>query len=264
REVLELHTLGVSSAYTQEDVTQLAKLLTGLTADKSGFVFRRGISEPGAETVLGKRYGGGKSNLCDIHQALQDIAIHPDTARHLSRKLITHFVGGQPPDDWVERMAFAYLDTGGDLMALYETLLADDRAWDMPLRKAKLPFEFVVSALRAAGVTGEGLNSLGPKDIRNDLMEPLAAMGQPLFRPGGPDGWPEAPESWITPATLAARLRWSGNLVDDLLKDTDPREFLDIALGDAASDLLKFAVAGSESRAEGTALVLASPDFNRR
>ncbi|MGI9390929.1 MAG: DUF1800 family protein, partial [Boseongicola sp.] len=77
REVLELHTLGVSSAYTQEDVTQLAKLLTGLSADKSGFVFRKGISEPGAETVLGKRYGGGKPNLYDIHQALQDIAIHP-------------------------------------------------------------------------------------------------------------------------------------------------------------------------------------------
>ena len=95
-------------------------------------------------------------------------------------------------------------------------------------------------------------------------MEPLAAMGQPLFRPDGPDGWSEAPEAWITPATLAARLRWSGKLVDDLLKDSDPREFLEAALGDAASDLLKFAVAGSESRAEGVALVLVSPDFNRR
>ena len=264
REILELHTLGVGGAYGQYDVRQLAELLTGLSVDKSGFVFRKAIVEPGAETVLGKHYGGGHPSLGDIRYALHDIARHPDTARHLARKLITHFVGGTPPDDWVEKMAFAYRKSDGDLTALYQALLDDDRAWDMPFRKAKLPFEFVISALRAAGVTGEALNALSPRDIRNDLMEPLAAMGQPLFRPGGPDGWPEAPESWITPATLAARLRWSGELVDDLLKDSDPREFLDAALGDAASDLLKFAVAGSESRAEGAALVLVSPDFNRR
>ena len=264
REILELHTLGVGSAYTQGDVRQLAELLTGLSVDKSGFVFRLAIAEPGEESVLGKRYGGGKPKLGDIHEALRDIARHPDTARHLARKLVTHFVGGPPSNDWVERMASAYLHSGGDLTALYETLLADDRAWEMPLRKAKLPFDFVVSAFRAAGVTGDGLNSLSPKDIRNDLIEPLAAMGQPLFRPTGPDGWSEAPEAWITPATLAARLRWSGNFVDDLLKDRDPREFLQAALDDAASDLLKSAVAGSESRAEGAALVLVSPDFNRR
>ena len=264
REILELHTLGVGSAYTQEDVTQLAELLTGLSVNKSGFVFRKAIAEPGAETVLGQRYGGRNPTLGDITQALQDISRHPDTARHLAQKLIIHFVGGEPPNDWVDRMASAYLLSDGDLKALYETFLADDRAWEMPLRKAKLPFDFVVSALRASGVTGDGLNALGARDFRNDLMEPLAAMGQPLFRPGGPDGWSEAPEDWITPSALAARLRWSSNLADDLLKDSDPREFLDAALGDAASDLLRFAVAGSESRAEGAALVLVSPDFNRR
>ncbi|MEK6216016.1 MAG: DUF1800 domain-containing protein [Boseongicola sp.] len=264
REILELHTLGVGGAYTQADVRQFAELLTGLSANKSGFVFRRAIVEPGRETVLGKGYGGGKPALNDIRQALHDIALHPDTARHLAAKLITHFVGGDPPDDWVEKMASAYLNAGGELPALYEAMLADDRAWEMPLRKVKLPFDFVVSALRAAGVVGGDLDALKPRDIRNDLMEPLAAMGQPLFRPGGPDGWPEAPEAWITPATLASRLRWSGKIVDDLLKDSDPRDFLEAALGDAASDLLKFAVAGSESRAEGIALVLVSPDFNRR
>jgi uncharacterized protein (DUF1800 family) len=264
REILELHTLGVGGAYAQGDVRQLAELLTGLSADKTGFVFRRAIVEPGHETVLGKRYGGGKPALDDIRQALHDIALHPDTARHLAAKLITHFVGGEPPEDWVQNMASAYLNSGGELPALYEALLIDDRAWAMPLRKVKLPFDFVVSALRAAGVVGGDLDALKPRDIRNDLMEPLAAMGQPLFRPDGPDGWSEAPEAWITPATLAARLRWSGKLVDDILKDGDPRVFLEAALGDAASELLKFAVAGSESRAEGNALVLVSPDFNRR
>ena len=120
----------------------------------------------------------------------------------MERKLVIHFVGGAPPNDWVERMASAYLHSGGELSALYETLIADDRAWEMPLRRAKLPFDFIVSALRASGVTGDGLNALGPRDFRNDLLEPLAAMGQPFFRPGGPDGWSEAPEDWIIEADV--------------------------------------------------------------
>ncbi len=101
REVLELHTLGVGAGYTQDDVRQLAELLTGLSVDKSGFTFRSRIAEPGAEVVLGKRYGGGEASLGDIRAVLADIAVHPDTARHLARKLIVHFVGGEVPEDWV-------------------------------------------------------------------------------------------------------------------------------------------------------------------
>ena len=89
-------------------------------------------------------------------------------------------------------------------------------------------------------------------------------MGQPLFRPSAPDGWSDDPEHWITPATLAARLRWAAGFSEAVLKERDPRAFLGDALGDAASDYLTFAVAGAESRSEGTALVLAAPDFMRR
>ncbi len=264
REIFELHTLGVGGGYTQTDVRQFAELLTGLSADKSGFKFRPGIVEPGTKTVLGKSYGAKSPSLDPIRAALGDIALHPDTARHLSRKLITHFVGIAPPDDWVETMARAYLQSGGDLMALYGALLGDKKALSLPLNKVKLPFEFMVSALRAADIPATALDDISVRDVRSKLLEPLTAMGQPLFRPNGPDGWAEAPEAWITPATLAARLRWVGGLVDEVLQDTDPRKFLDATLGDVASEFLTFAVAGSESRPEGAALVLVSPEFNRR
>ncbi len=264
REVLELHTLGVGAGYTQDDVRQLAELLTGLSVDKSGFTFRSRIAEPGAEVVLGKRYGGGEASLGDIRAVLADIAVHPDTARHLARKLIVHFVGGEVPEDWVEAIAKVYQASGGDLMATYGALLEEPRAWAEPFNNVKRPFDFMISALRAAQAPASVLDDLKGRELRQGLMEPLMAMGQPLFRPNGPDGWAEAPEAWITPATLAARLQWSGAMADRFLTDVDPRGFLDGALADAASPFLKFAVAGSESRAEGVALALASPEFNRR
>lgn len=89
-------------------------------------------------------------------------------------------------------------------------------------------------------------------------------MGQPLWRPQGPDGWPEAPEAWITPVGLSARLRWSDGFAKRMLGGSDPRDFLDTAVGDAASPTLRFAVAGAEDRIEGHVIVLASPEFNRR
>ena len=106
--------------------------------------------------------------------------------------------------------------------------------------------------------------ALSRQDFQGGLIQPMTAMGQPLMRPGGPDGWDEAPENWITPAGLAARIRWASVLADRALGDIDPRAFMRLALRDASSPFLEFAVAGSESRSEGNALVLASPEFNRR
>ena len=102
------------------------------------------------------------------------------------------------------------------------------------------------------------------KDFRNGIVASLQMMGQPLFRPPGPDGWKEEDEAWITPPGLAARIRWSTAFAERIEADYDPRDFLKIALADAASPLLEFAVAGSESHAEGLALTLISPEFNRR
>ncbi|MEM7751999.1 MAG: DUF1800 domain-containing protein [Pseudomonadota bacterium] len=263
REVLELHTLGVDGPYTQADVRSFALLLTGLSVEKTGFKFRPGISEPGRHTVLGNIYGGARRSLGDIEDALNDIALHPGTAQHLARKLITHFVG--PADEgFVTRIADAYLTSGGDLSHTYAAMLDDARAWQPDFHKAKLPFDFITSALRAAGAGAREVADIKPGDLRQGVFGAMQLMGQTFFRPPGPDGWSEAADAWITPPGLAARIRWATAFAERIEKMTDPRTFLDDALADAASPTLTFAVGGSESRAEGIALTLVSPEFNRR
>jgi uncharacterized protein (DUF1800 family) len=269
REVLELHTLGAQGHYTQTDVRQFAELLTGLAVGPDGFVFRPALVEPGAETVLGRTYGGlGQEAQGAILNALDDLAAHPDTAAHLSRKLVVHFLGPSTPADQhdalVSRMAQAYLRADTDLSAVYAVLLEDPLAWALPLAKVRPPGEFIVAALRAAGIGAAQIAGMPTGLLRRGLMRPLASMGQPLWRPVGPDGWPEEPAAWITPAALAARLRWALAFAERALADTDPRAFVQTALRDASSSELRFAVAGAERRVEGVALVLSSPEFNRR
>lgn len=261
RELLELHTLGVGPIYRQHDVRALALLLTGLSYNQSGFIYRTAMAEPGPHDVLGRQYGDG---LDDIEAVLHDLALHPETARHLSRKLIIHFLGQEPEQDLVDRMSAAYLASGGALSELYAALLDDPRAWAPELRKVKPPFDFIVSALRAANLSRDTLSSLNDREVRVGLTRPMLTMGQPPFRPNGPDGWSEKPEGWITPPTLAARLRWASGFAERIAEGMDPRAFLGSALADAASPLLSFAVAGAENRVEGVAFTLISPEFNRR
>jgi hypothetical protein len=116
REVMELHTLGVDGAYTQDDVRQFAELLTGVTANaERGGYFQENQAEPGSETVLGVTYGGDEASLDHVNAALHDIAMHPDTARHLAQKLAVHFIGPDPENALVVAMAARYLATDGAL-----------------------------------------------------------------------------------------------------------------------------------------------------
>lgn len=264
REILELHTLGVGAPYTQDDVRELANLLTGLSVGREGFVYRHRMSEPGPRTILGQTYGRRTPGLDQINAALADIALHPSTARHLAEKLVVHFVGGEPDPNWTAAIATAYLETGGDLRTTYAAFLGDERAWSGPFAKAKTPFEFIVSALRASGATANDIANMPRRDFRQGVVGALQLMGQPPFQPQGPDGWPEEAAAWITPPGLAGRIRWAAGYAEKVLRDRDPRAFLDTALGDVASPTLRFAVAGAESRIEGCALTLASPEFNRR
>lgn len=263
REVLELHTLGADANYSQADVRSLANLLTGLSVQRTGFVFRPQISEPGPHTILGTIYGNQIATLNDIEEALQDIALHPSTARHLAYKLVSHFVGIQDKELEV-RIANTYLGSKGDLPATYAAMLDDDRAWRPEFAKAKLPFDYIVSALRAAGAQSKDIQKISTQDFRTGILGAMHLMGQPYLSPPGPDGWDEAQEAWITPPGLAARIKWAAAFAERLEATHDPRTFLESALADAASPVLEFAVAGSESRVEGIALALVSPEFNRR
>lgn len=266
RELLELHTLGVSSAYTQADVRQLAELLTGLgTEIGQGYVFRDKVAEPGAETVLGRSYGGGAPSVDHILAFLDDVARHPDTARHIARKLAVHFTSDAPDDGMVQDMADAFARTDGNLMTVYEAMLGHPFAWSSFGQKVKQPIDFVVSAMRVLEVPTASLQRLNRTKARALLLSPMMGMGQQWFRPSGPDGWAEEAEAWITPQGLAARIQWSMSVPSSIFRSLpDPREFVVAALGEVADPKVIFAARAAETRREGVGLILASPAFQRR
>ncbi|MCV2880459.1 DUF1800 domain-containing protein [Actibacterium sp. XHP0104] len=262
REVLELHTLGVGAPYGQNDVRELAELFTGMTVNSEQvFNFYPRLAEPGAEEVLGQRYGGANPRLADIHDALDDLARHPATARHIASKLAVHFVADDPDAGLVDHIAAAYTQTGGDLMACYGALLDHPAAWAAEAQKARQPFDFVAASLRAL----DAPMPEGDKAPLRLFSRPMAEMGQPIEGPIGPDGWPEEAQYWITPQGMAARIQWAARAPSALMPDLpDPRAFAEAALGGMVPDDLRFAAAGAESRPVGVALVLASPAFQRR
>jgi uncharacterized protein (DUF1800 family) len=261
RELLELHTLGVGAGYDQADVRAMAELLTGLSVGPEGFVFDKRRAEPGAETVLGVRYAG--EGMEPILGALGDLAARPETAAHLARKLAVHFVTDDPDGGLVAVLEGTFRDTGGDLQALSAALVAHPAAWTG--QKARQPFDFVIATLRALGVDPETVLSAKPRQFKEMILDPLAAMGQPLHQAPGPDGWPEREADWITPQGLAARIDWAMQAPERMVRPLpDPRIFLQTALGDRAGKDLAWAVSAAESARDGVGIVLASPEFNRR
>ena len=130
REVLELHTMGVGAAYTQTDVTEFAELLTGLSFNyRGGGFFEPDRAEPGAEQVLGQSYGGGDASVAHIHAALDDLALRPETARHICTKLARYFVSDVPDADLVAHMVAGYLRSDGHLGTVYAAMLEHPAAW---------------------------------------------------------------------------------------------------------------------------------------
>ncbi|MFA3918977.1 DUF1800 domain-containing protein [Ruegeria hyattellae] len=266
REVLELHTMGVDGAYTQADIRALAELFAGLSYDwAGGFRYRADFAQPGGETVLGQAYGGAQATLSPVLEFLRDLSVHPDTARHIARKMVVHFVSDQPDPDLVAHVARRYRESDGHLLTVYGALLEHPAAWQPALMNVKPPADFVASACRALHVRPDRLDLDRPGRLRRRIGQPLTRMGQPWLSPDGPDGWPEEDTAWITPQGLASRISWAMNrprqLVDDL---PDPRRFQWDALGSYAPASVRFAAQAAETRAEGVGLVLASPTFQRR
>ncbi len=264
REILELHTLGVDGGYVQQDVVELARAITGwgtpLRRDAqndatSAFVFRPGAHEPGARSVLGKRYAeGGEAQGRAI---LRDLAVHPATARHLSLKLARHFVSDTPPLALVERMSAAFLRNGGSLPALYRAMIDDDAAWSADARKFKTPDDFVVSAMRAGAIALD-------RQPRA-LTRLLQGLGQPTFTPRSPAGFPDTAADWASGDALRKRLQAAAALAGQVSVARKPVELAADVLGAEAvqgpfAELLRRA--GSPQ--EGFALLFSSPAFQWR
>ena len=265
RETLELHTLGVDGGYSQADVIELARAITGWSVatprdhgaagSDGAFVFRANAHEPGGRHVLGKNYADD-GEAQGLH-LLRDLAVHPATARHLSFKLARHFVADVPPPALVERMAHAYLASGGELSALYRALIDDDAAWMADARKFKTPDDFTLSAMRASGLDRDG-------DIvaSVDLLE---RMGQPLFQPRSPAGFADTAADWSGPDALFKRVQAAQAFADRVpAEGAVPLQMGTSALGPMLDPETATALRRAESVQQGIALLLASPAFQWR
>lgn len=261
REILELHTLGVGGGYGQADVTAFARALTGWSITGfeenvdgfGGFTFAANRHEPGAQTVLGKTYGqpGREQGLA----ILRDLAAHPATARHVAGKIARHFVADTPPPALVAALEARFRSTDGDLAALARTLLDHPDSWAPPPSKLRTPYEFILASLRATAQPAERMPA---------LLNALNLMGQPLWNPPGPNGFPDDEASLVSPKALKTRLEFAMQFVRPLGTRHDPRELAEQLFGEALSAETRQAIARAETRPQGLALLLMSPEFQRR
>ena len=259
REILELHTLGVRSVYTQEDVVRFANVLTGWTLlpaadnpDHGGeFVFNRRLHEPGAQTILGKVYSEG--GVEQGKAVLNDLAGHPATAKHVAGKLARYFVADEPPPTLVESLARTFQDTAGDLKEVAKALVASDEAWSLPPSKLKRPSEWVTAMVRAGGGT--------TADPRR-FTAGQATLGEPLWRPPSPKGYADDEASWID--GMGQRLDIAHTYAERVAGALDPRFVIDSVLEATVSATTTEAVARAESRQQALALLFMSPEFQRR
>ena len=310
REVMELHTLGVDGGYTQQDVTELARILTGwtmqpqqqkrrravdgtdpLAADRgdSIFGFDPARHDDGAKTWLGHAVAPG--GQAEGEFALDVLARHPATARHIAFKLARRFVADAPSPSLVDRLARRFQDTDGDLRAVMQSLVDAPEFRDPRPVKFKTPYQYVLSGVRASGIVTTNVKP---------LMAVLAQVGQPLYGCQTPDGWHDTEADWLNPSAITQRVNFatalaSGKLplqrVDDpaappaangikaMARQTDRAMNKDqpvegstppvdaaallATLGPAISDKTRAAVAASPPALQA-ALVLGSPDFMRR
>jgi uncharacterized protein (DUF1800 family) len=260
RELLELHTLGVDGGYTQADVTSLSKILTGWTiagpnggrGEPGTFVFLENGHEPGPQTLLGKVYGAEGERQGE--DALRDIARHPATATHLAWKLCRHFLADDPPKELIGRLAGLYLRTDGDLKAMSIALVEAQDSLTLPLTNVRSPEVFLLASVRAFDRI---------PDDPGPILGPMRVMGQPLWQPPGPNGWPDTSDTWASPENMKSRLDVSAALAARLKELINPSQLLDVLVGQVASSETRQAIERAESREQGLALLLMSPEFQR-
>jgi uncharacterized protein (DUF1800 family) len=203
REVMELHTLGVDGGYTQKDVTELAKVLTGWTIEKpqqgGEFKFDERRHEPGKKKVLGKEFKEGGEG--EGMKALEMLAHHPATAHFISKKLAMRFVSDDPPESLVQRMAKTFHDKDGDIREVLRTMYKSPEFWAPEAYRAKVktPLEFVVSAVRASGA-----DVANPQPLVNQLQK----LGMPLYGMQPPTGYSMKADAWVNSAALLNRMNF--------------------------------------------------------
>ena len=264
REIMELHTLGVGSGYSQGDVTEFARALTGWSivglnehrfgqpGEPGQFTFRQGAHEPGVRHILGKAYP--QEGIDQAHAVLSDLATHPATAHHIAVKLARHFVADDPPPTLVARLEKRFSATGGQLDRVAETLIDSPEAWAPAERKFKTPYEFLISGYRAAGVPAGA-----------EIAPVLTSLGQKPFSAPSPKGWSEDAADWASPDGIVKRMGWAEAFSARVVAtDAQPMQIARNTLGARLTPATATAIGRAESRTEAFSILLMSPEFQRR
>ncbi len=281
RELLELHTLGVDGGYGQQDVLELAKILTGWTVaglarpgamqnprprarrrpmqvrqdadDAIGFAFQELLHEPGSKTVLGAKYGEG--GVEEGERAIRAFSRHASTAQFVATKLVTHFVADDPPAQAVDRLARTFRDTGGDLRAVANALVDLQDAWDERHRKFRTPQDWLIAVLRAFNAT----------EASENVMPLLRQLRHPLWSPQSPKGFGDKTQEWADPDSLLNRAELARTVARRLrAQRIDPRTLLDVVDVPASDPLNGFLADNKITADERVALALAGPAFQWR
>ncbi|AUT70430.1 DUF1800 domain-containing protein [Paraburkholderia hospita] len=277
REIMELHTLGVRSGYTQDDVTEFARAMTGWsiaaaqgpqannasnaknvnTAPPGAFMFRPQLHEPGTRTIMGRRYDqpGEGQTLAVLH----DLSSAPATATHIATKLARHFVADNPSPDVVDQLATAFMRSRGDLPTVYRALIDSDAAWSPIAVKFKSPWEWTVSSMR-----GLGMHNLNDRERVVQMAPVLTQLGQQVWRPGSPAGYDDIAASWAAPDALVRRVEIAQRFAARVGDRLDARSLGQTLTAGSLSEPTQLAVSRAESASTALALLLVSPDFQRR
>jgi uncharacterized protein (DUF1800 family) len=275
REILELHTLGVRTGYSQADVTSFANVLTGwtwLNPDEPGvggeFVFNTRFHQPGAQTVLGKSYSD--RGVEQGRAVLGDLARNSATAQHVAQKLARHFVADEPPPALVGKLAKTFTDTDGNLKEVAKTLVTADESWTPQRQKLKAPAQWVMAVVRLARAQWPVFPNLDPQTVPvvgwqwaiGPVLGAQASLGEPLWRPPAPNGWPDTEAAWIDglPHRLDIATEFANRFGG---AKADPLALLDQSLGPLASAETRQTITRAESRAQAFALLAMAPEFLR-
>jgi uncharacterized protein (DUF1800 family) len=275
RELMELHTLGVDGGYTQKDVVEVARALTGWTIDRpqqgGAFIFRPEMHDTGEKIILGEKFPAGHGQD-EGERVLDLLARHPSTAHHIAFQLAQRFVSDEPPAALVDRAARVFTDTKGDLREVVRAIVTSPEffAADAYRAKMKTPLEFVVSVARASGAT-----------VMN--AQPLAAalrgqLGMPLFGCQPPTGYSNTADAWVNTGALLNRMNFAVQMVSgqgrglrvdvaSLAPDASPEardHLVKVLLAGDVSDGTRQVLAQAENPQHLLALALGSPEFQRR
>ena len=246
RELMELHTLGVNSGYSQNDVRELARILTGWSVDLArgeSFTFRDRLHDQGDKTLLGRTFRADGAN--EGVEAIRMLAREPATARRIAKRLAETFVTDQPAQSFVDRLAASFIRTQGDIRAVMQTLVSSPEFWQTGNTLFKTPMDFACSALTAAG---------GAREKREIQLTQgfLAQAGQPIHGWQTPDGYKTSSATWLAPEALTRRADYALSLGARI----DEPVYLQPFISAANRERIAREPAGTRA-----GLLLASPDF---